>query len=239
MTDDNAGGSGPDLKRALEVPDPSSRLQVAFMAGTHPAPDHVDVLVERSAVEPDPFVRDTIAWALTRHDPAVTVDRLIRELTSVFPQARSQALHTLSKIKDARAWPEITRQLLVDEDDDVARSAWRAAAALAPEDAVEDLAEVLGSQLGRGDHEVQLSLSRAFVTLGPRAAGVVHRACTHEETGVRTHAIFTARLMDHPEEGLAASMAYAERAAILRGAPVGDGPHPETAQAPEPHDEQA
>jgi hypothetical protein len=60
-------------------------------------------------------------------------------------QTRSQALHTLSKIRDARAWPAITRSLLRDRDDEVARSAWRAAAALVPEGQERELAEELAA----------------------------------------------------------------------------------------------
>ena len=57
--------------------------------------------------------------------------RLIRELGSDGSQARSQALHTLSKIGDPIAWPEVSA-LVHDQDDEVARSAWRAAVALVP-----------------------------------------------------------------------------------------------------------
>lgn len=42
---------------------------------------------------------------------------LSAELRSERAQARSQALHTFSKIKDPRTWPAITRSLLRDADD--------------------------------------------------------------------------------------------------------------------------
>jgi hypothetical protein len=86
----------------------------------------------RRALEPDFYVRDMLTWALTRFPSEIIVPRLLAELRSERAQARSQALHTLSKIKDAGAWPTITRSLLRDADDEVARSAWRAAVALVP-----------------------------------------------------------------------------------------------------------
>src|SRR5881227_2621642 len=113
----------------LSSADPSARLQAALDAGVHPDADLVDTLVERCAVEQDFFVRDMLTWALTRQPREVTVPRLLDELTSAEAQPRSQALHTLSKIGDPRAWPAVSGALLHDPDDDVARSAWRAAVA--------------------------------------------------------------------------------------------------------------
>lgn len=85
------------------------------------------MLLSRCAVEPDFFVRDMLTWALIRFPSDITVPRLVAELQSDVAQARSQALHTLSKIKDRRTFEAITPSLLADRDDDVARSAWRAA----------------------------------------------------------------------------------------------------------------
>ena len=65
--------------------------------------------------------------------PEITMPRLLAELRSERAQTRSQALCTLSKIKAPEAWPAITRSLLRDADDEVARSAWRAAVALVPD----------------------------------------------------------------------------------------------------------
>ncbi|MCP2342512.1 HEAT repeat domain-containing protein [Actinomadura rupiterrae] len=117
---------------ALRARSASVRLRAAMAVGTNPDPRFVAELIERSAVEPEFFVRDMLTWALTRHAPSETVPRLMDELASPRPQARSQALHTLSKIGDRRAWPAITRAHLTDPDDEVARAAWRAAVVLAP-----------------------------------------------------------------------------------------------------------
>lgn len=119
------------MMRALEGLEHGSatvRLRAALAAGTAPDPRFVDKLIERCAIEPEFPVRDMLTWALTRHAPSTTVPGLIGELRSECAQARSQALHTLSKIGDRRAWPAITHALLTDSDDEVARSAWRAAA---------------------------------------------------------------------------------------------------------------
>src|SRR5699024_729364 len=99
---------------ALAVGDASQRLRAALDAGTRPQTVDAVRLVERFAVEPDFFVRDMLTWALTRHPADVTVPILVDELGSASPQARSQALHTLSKIGDSAAWPHLTGALLRD-----------------------------------------------------------------------------------------------------------------------------
>jgi HEAT repeat protein len=208
------------LKAALDDPKPSARLQAALTAGTHPDPAYVDVLVARCATEPDFFVRDMLTWALTRHDPSTTAERLLRELRSAIPQARSQALHTLSKIGDPRTWDAITTELLRDADDEVARTAWRTAAAVVPSHRATDLAERLSTQFNRGGPLVQLSLSRAFATLGAAAAAVVERAKTDLDPGVRAHAIATERITLDPDEDFGAAIAEARRTVALLGAPL-------------------
>ena len=151
----------------------AARLAAALSAGSNPDPGLVDVLVARCAVESDFFVRDMLTWALTRHDRNTVVDRLLAELTSPVARARGQALHTLAKIGDRRAWAAIGPELLTDADDEVARTAWRTAAGLVPDGAEGRLAEVLVTQLGRGPRDVRLSLSQALVMLGEAAIPVV------------------------------------------------------------------
>lgn len=212
--------SGSALSAALRSPDAATRLAAALAAGTRPDPEFVEVLVARCAVEPDFFVRDMLTWALTRQDRPATVARVLTELGSHVPQARSQALHTLSKIGDGRTWPAITTELLTDPDDEVARAAWRAATGLVPDGERAGLAEVLGTQFDRGDREVRRSLSRAFAALGAAARPVVERATTAREEGVRAHAIATARLIRNPDEGFDAALEQARRLVALRGAPL-------------------
>ncbi|MCP3769930.1 HEAT repeat domain-containing protein [Streptomyces sp. MAR25Y5] len=203
--------------RGLEDDRSSVRLRAAMAAGTTPDPRFVDRLVERCAIEPEFFVRDMLTWALTRHPASLTLPRLLLELRSGRAQARSQALHTLSKIGDRRAWPAITRALLSDADDEVARSAWRTAVVLVPEGGESALAVVLATQLGRGGRETQLSLSRALVALGEVIAPALHAATTAPDPRVRAHALATRRLLRDPDTGFGFAIEEAKRIVALGG----------------------
>ncbi|MFD7701779.1 HEAT repeat domain-containing protein [Streptomyces caelestis] len=213
-------GQDTDAVRVLqELEDGRSsvRLRAALAAGTTPAPCFVDKLVERCALEPEFFVRDMLTWALTRHPVSMTLPGLLREVRSERARARSQALHTLSKIGDRRAWPAITRELLSDADDEVARSAWRAAVVLVPEGEEPGLAAVLTRQLGRGGRETQLSLSRALVALGDAVLPALRAATTSPDRHVRAHALATERLLRDPDAGSGFAIEEAKRVVALGG----------------------
>ncbi|MBD0742607.1 HEAT repeat domain-containing protein [Streptomyces sp. CBMA152] len=199
----------------LEGADSSVRLRAALAVGTAPDPAYIDKLIERCAIEPEFHVREMLTWALTRHPAAMAVPKLIDELRSERAQARSQALHTLSKIGDRRAWPAITRELLSDADDEVARSAWRAAVVLVPEGEEAELAGVLAAQLGRGERETQLSLSRALIALGEVILPTLRTAVTDLDPRVRTHGIATGRLLRDPEAGFEFAIEEAKRIMAL------------------------
>jgi HEAT repeat protein len=199
----------------------STRLRAALAIGADPEPRLVDIIIARCAIEPDFYVRDMLTWTLTRLPSEITVPRLIAELRSEKAQARSQALHTLSKIKDASAFPAITQSLLRDPDDDVARSAWRAAVTLVPDSAKGQLGEELAAQLGRGDRELQLSLSRALVALGAEVAEpVLRKAMASETPTVRRHASATERLLNDPNAGDGAAVREARRQFLLKDRPT-------------------
>ncbi|WP_193364739.1 HEAT repeat domain-containing protein [Nocardia cyriacigeorgica] len=202
------------LVDALAGPDSSARLRAALSAGTLGDPSLARTLIDRCAVEPDFFVRDMLTWALCRLPADVTVPMLLAELESATPQARSQALHTLSKIGDPRAWPAVSARLH-DEHDEVALSAWRAAAVLVPPGAESGLAQDLASALGRGDHQMWLSLSRAFAALGEAAAPVLEAAMAHPDPHVRAHAEASEQLRLDPDSGFASAIELAKRAAVL------------------------
>ncbi|WP_327121902.1 HEAT repeat domain-containing protein [Streptomyces sp. NBC_01341] len=210
----------PDTSRALRglgSDSSSTRLRAALATGSAPDPRSVGTLIERCAIEPEFLVRDMLTWALTRHPPSTTIPQLVAELRSERPQARSQALHTLSKIGDRRVWPAITKALLTDADAEVARSAWRAAVVLVPEGEERGLAAVLSTQLGRGGDETRRSLSRALVALGEAAVPVVRAAMAERdaEPGKREHAIATERLYHDPEAGFASAIEEAKRIMVL------------------------
>ncbi|MEU0652415.1 HEAT repeat domain-containing protein [Streptomyces albogriseolus] len=199
----------------LRHDDSSVRLRAALAAGSDPDPGFVEPLVERCGVESVFHVRDMLTWALTRHPEAVTVPRVVAELRSPNARARSQALHTLSKIGDRSVWPAIPRSLLTDPDDEVARTSWRTAVLLAPESEAAELAEVLVSQLGRGGRETQMSLSRALIELGEAAVPPVRAAADHTDPRVRGHALATEQLRRDPEAGFAYAVEEAKRVVSL------------------------
>ncbi|MFF8592320.1 HEAT repeat domain-containing protein [Streptomyces sp. NPDC015220] len=193
----------------------SVRLRAALALGTTPDPRFVDKLVERCAIEPEFFVRDMLTWALTRHPASLTLPVLLAEVRSERAQARSQALHTLSKIGDRRAWPAITRALLSDADEEVARSAWRASVLLVPEGEESALATALATQLGRGGRATQLSLSRAFVALGEVTVPALLAATTAPDPRTRAHALATQRLLRDPDAGFEYAIEEAKRVVAL------------------------
>ncbi|MFF9851000.1 HEAT repeat domain-containing protein [Streptomyces litmocidini] len=201
--------------RGLGSDSPSVRLRAALAVGTAPDPRCVDELVGRCAVEPDFQVREMLTWALTRHPSALTLPRLLDALRSERAQVRGQALHTLSKIGDGRAWPAITRELLTDADDDVARSAWRTAVVLVPEGEEPELAEVLATQLGRGGRETWLSLSRALIALGEAMTPALRTALSDPHPPVRRHAIATEELARDPQAGFDFAIEEAKRIVAL------------------------
>ncbi|TXC92539.1 HEAT repeat domain-containing protein [Streptomyces sp. ISID311] len=213
-------GQDTDAIRALQGLEDgrsSVRLRAALAVGTTPDPRFVDKLIERCAIEPEFFVRDMLTWALTRHPVSMTLPELLREVRSERAQARSQALHTLSKIGDRQAWPAITRTLLSDADDEVARSAWRAAVVLVPEGEESALATVLATQLGRGGREMQRSLSRALVALGEVIVPALLAATTASDPRIRTHALATQRLLRDPDAGFESAIEEAKRVVALGG----------------------
>ena len=191
------------LKAHLQSPDQSVRLKAALAAGTFPKPEYIDVLVEQCASEPDFFVRDTLTWALMRNEATKVVERLKPELISENPQAKSQALHTLTKIGEKQYYSLITHEHLFDSNDKVAVTAWRAASVLVPEDEKVSLTSILITQLGRGDSDVQFDLTRFLCALGDCIVEPLTEAIKSPKEEVSLHAQFT--LMRYQEMKLEAS----------------------------------
>ena len=203
------------LVAALGAERSETRLRAALAAGTDPEPELLDELVARCGVEPDFYVRDMLTWAITRYPVERTVPAVTAELESSCAQARSQALHTLSKIGDGSTWPAITRELLTDDDDEVSRSAWRAAVVLVPDDERAALAAILVSQFGRGDADMHRSLSRALVELGDAANHAVALGQRSTDPVIRGHAAATEQLAADPESAFVFDIDLARRAAAL------------------------
>jgi len=181
----------PTLQELLNSPDQSARLKAALAAGTYPDISHIEVLIRQCAVEPDFFVRDTLSWALMRQDRETVVQHLIPELDSSNKQAKIQAIHTFSKIGEKENYSYITKEMLLDPDDDLASTAWRAASVLVPEAEKPALIQVLISQLGRGDSDTQFGLTRFLCALGQSIVVPLTKAAQSADEVIRTHAEFT------------------------------------------------
>lgn len=179
------------LQALLASPNQSVRLNAALAAGTYPEIGFVEILISQCSHESDFFVRDTLSWALMRQDREAVMARLIPELQSPIAQARSQALHTLSKIGDKRNYCLIADSALFDSDDSVASTAWRAASVLVPEEEKDSLVAKLVTQLGRGDSDTQFGLTRFLCTIGEQIVGPLRSAALSEDENIRTQAEFT------------------------------------------------
>lgn len=203
------------LRLALEDDLGSERLRAALDAGTYPDPSFVPVLIERCALEPDFSVRETLTWALMRHPADLTLPLLLDAVASGGPQAQSQALHTLSKIGDARGWSAITPELLHSADDEIARSAWRAAVLLVPDAERAALATELVAELGPGERLRRSSLSRAIVALGDAGIAALALALEHPDELLREHALATELLASDPDTGFEEAIYEAKKIVAL------------------------
>lgn len=191
------------LLEALRADEAPRRQRAALSIGTMPDPAFIEPLIERCSTEPDFFVRDMLTWALVRHQAETVVPRLLEELRADAVQARSQALHTLSKVGDPSVWSAVPNELLHDADDDIARAAWRAGVALAPPGDRRALAVELVAELGRREWEVQRSLSRALVALAAVSEDLLRTAAAGPDPDASAHARATERLIRDPDGGFA------------------------------------
>jgi HEAT repeat protein len=179
------------LQTLLASPDQSVRLKAALAAGTYPDPEYIEILIAQCATESVFFVRDTLSWALMRHDVTKVVKRLETEMRSSNPQAKSQAIHTLSKIGDKANYPLITDEMLFDPDDFMASTAWRVASVLVPDDQKMILVKKLITQLGRGDSDTQFGLTRFLCALGECIVDPLMEASKSADETISNQAKFT------------------------------------------------
>ncbi len=179
------------LQTLLASPDQSVRLKAALAAGTYPDPEYIEILIAQCTHEPDFFVRDTLSWALMRHDVKKVVKRLEVELQSSNSQAKSQAIHTLSKIGDKANYSLITDEMLFDHDDFIASTAWRVASVLVPADQKSILVKKLITQLGRGDSDTQFGLTRFLCAIGESIVEPLTQASNSADEAISNQAKFT------------------------------------------------
>jgi hypothetical protein len=126
-----------------------------------------------------------------RNDIPTVVERLKIELTSTNSQAKSQAIHTLSKIGDKENYLLITDEMLFDADDTVASTAWRAASVLVPEAEKTALVAKLITQWGRGDSDLQFGLTRFLCAIGDQIVEPLTAATRSEDNAISNQAKFT------------------------------------------------
>jgi hypothetical protein len=81
--------------------------------------------------------------------------------------------------------------LFYDSNDLVATTAWRAASVLVPDDQKAALVKILITQLGRGDSDVQFSLTRFLCAIGDEIVGPLKEATTSPREDIRVQAEFT------------------------------------------------
>ena len=179
------------LESMLASPDQSVRFKAALAAGTYPELSFIEILISQCAHEPDFFVRDTLSWALMRNDIPLVVERLKIELASTNPQAKSQAIHTLSKIGEKKNYVLITDEMLFDTDNTVASTAWRASSVLVPEEEKAALVTKLITQLGRGDSDLQFGLTRFLCAIGNQIVEPLTAAADSEDDAISNQAKFT------------------------------------------------
>lgn len=204
-----------EIITGLSASDPTIRLRAALAAGTTPDRAFLAALLERTAIEADFYVRDMLTWALTRLPVDLTVPHLHHQLRDPRAQARSQSLHTLSKIRHPDTWEALTPQLLHDPDDEVARVAWRLAVARVPEDHRSWLAGHLIGELGRGTPEVQRSLSRALLALEDVSPPLLNVAMAHPDSDIAAHSRATLLLIDEPRTDFLSNLNNARKVAAL------------------------
>ena len=183
----------------------STRLRRALMMGTNPQSGDLPELIERLGKEPDFFVLDMLTWAITRHPVELSYPRLVEALDVV--PARSQVLHTLSKIAHPDTWSVITPELLHDHDPAVRATAWRVAVTTVPQDEVDALVTELLYELGRGGADTQRSLNRALASLSSHS-------CVRLESVAR-HARQILALIDDPDSDYVSDINFARKVAAL------------------------
>jgi hypothetical protein len=126
-----------------------------------------------------------------RNDIPLVVERLKIELASTNPQAKSQAIHTLSKIGEKKNYVLITDEMLFDTDNTVASTAWRASSVLVPEEEKAALVTKLITQLGRGDSDLQFGLTRFLCAIGNQIVEPLTAAADSEDDAISNQAKFT------------------------------------------------
>lgn len=174
-----------ELDRALEAArstDHQTRMRAAILLGTIADASVAEELVNLLVAEPDPFVRETVTWAVVQNGEA-SVPHLHAALAGDSP-SRAWVLHALSKIQHPST-PELVLPLVDDPLPQVAAKAWWVLGRMAVPEAAGLLTDRLGQQ---NDEDRKSDLTRALQFLGAPAVPLLGTKLGDPDPAVRRHA---------------------------------------------------
>lgn len=192
--------------RAALSPDAQVRQRGALLLGTLADESVAGELVALLVSEQDPFVRETLTWAVVAQAPA-TVPHLLAAIEGEDP-SRAQVLHALSKIRDPTAVDRVV-PLVDDPHPSVAVKAWWVLGRTGHAGSAPALVEHLGRH---DDEERHVGLTRALEQLGAPAVPELAAALSDEDPRVRRHALEALVAIGEPAVG-----ALAELVAVAEG----------------------
>lgn len=191
--------------RAALSPDLMVRQRGALALGTLADDSVAGELVALLVSEADPFVRETLTWAVVRRAPA-TVPHLLAALAGE-DDSRAQVLHALSKIQDPQS-VQHALPLVHDPHPLVAAKAWWMVGRTAVPGTAPVLLELLGVPR---DEEQRHALTRALAQMGEVAVPGLAQALGAADPEVRRHAAEVLVAVGDPAVGaLDALLAAAE-----------------------------
>lgn len=215
-----------DLAQAMDLVrsgNPNARQRGALELGTLADASVAEEMVELLIRETNPFVAETLTWAIVAH-PQWTTAYLVQRLGEVGPE-RPKLLHALSKIRDEATLPAIVA-LVDDLDWRVKAKAWWAVGRIGRE---QDAA-ILTDRLGQSDPELRLALTRAIEQMGQPALPGISAALTSGDEALQRHALEALSTIagDRVEalDGLVAAAHSQDREVVVRAleamAPIPD-----------------
>ncbi|WP_407319143.1 HEAT repeat domain-containing protein [Isoptericola halotolerans] len=182
------------LDRLTDV-DRDARQAAALLIGEIAEPTAAPGLVARLFSEQDPFVRETLTWAITRVADAAT-PLLLKALADTDAATLNRALHALSKIADP-ATVDAMLPLAAHTDPVVAAKARWALTRVGDPRAI----PALVAHLGTGDDTTRNGVTRDLASFGARAVPTVVAALASDDTHVRRHAAEALCFMGPSAEG--------------------------------------
>lgn len=175
--------------------DRDRRQSAALIIGELAEPAAAPGLVARLFSERDPFVRETISWAVTRVPEAAT-PLLVDALPSADTVTLDRALHVLSKIADPDT-VDVMIPWTAHNDPLVAAKARWALTRIGDPRAI----PALVAHLGSGDETTRNGVTRDLASFGVPAVPSLVEALVNATTPVRRHAAEALCFMGPGAEG--------------------------------------